>query len=270
VLNLQGNAITLSQSLWDEGVTDGPTLERHIRSRRDQPPLTFGVVFRYSSHNFLLRKWLREHKINPDRDVRIVVVPPAQMVSNLKAANLDGYCVGEPWNSVAVRQRAGWVVATSGTISPRHPEKVLMVRRDFAETREAEHLRLIAALRNAAEYCEQPENRSQVAAILSQSRYVNSGVESLRSSLVGPFDFGHGRKEIISDFHILAGDQVGEPSLDRALWVLDQLRENGALEGAKTAGTELAAAVFRPDIFKAAARLQAISETRKTLAAQPC
>src|SRR6266850_6607819 len=133
VLNLHGNAITLSNDLWQRGVRDGATLRDHVRKARGEQMLTFGVVFPFSSHNFLLRQWLVSHGIMPDRDVRIVVVPPPQMAANLKIGNLDGFCVGEPWNSVAVQTRAGWCVTTSAELDPGHPEKVLMVRRDFAE-----------------------------------------------------------------------------------------------------------------------------------------
>jgi ABC-type nitrate/sulfonate/bicarbonate transport system substrate-binding protein len=101
----------LSEKLWREGVRDGETLRYAIREKEDK--LTFGVVFPYSSHNFLFRRWLRTNGINPDRDVHMVVVPPPQMPANMKAGNLDGYCVGEPWNSVAVLARYGWCAATS-------------------------------------------------------------------------------------------------------------------------------------------------------------
>ena len=112
VLCLQGNAITLSQDLWLRGVRDAGGLHREILRSRGRRTFTFGVAFPFSSHNFLLRQWLLSGGIQPDRDVRIVVVPPPQMFANLEAGNLDGYCVGEPWNSVAVKKGAGWCAAT--------------------------------------------------------------------------------------------------------------------------------------------------------------
>ena len=130
VLNLNGNAITLSQDLWNRGVRDGATLRAEIARTRGEKTFTFGVVYSFSSHHYLLRNWLTAAGIQPDRDVRIVVVPPPQMVSNLKAGHLDGFCVGEPWNSVAIRAGEGSVVAISAELDPYHPEKVLMVRQD--------------------------------------------------------------------------------------------------------------------------------------------
>src|SRR5438552_12946031 len=140
VLNLHGNAITLSEELWRRGVRDGATLRAQILATRGANTLTFGIVYPFSSHHYLLRRWLESFGIRPNRDVRIVVVPPPQMVTNLKAGHLDGFCVGEPWNSVAVQSRAGWCIATSAELEPGHPEKVLMVRNDFAEKCAHEHL----------------------------------------------------------------------------------------------------------------------------------
>ena len=145
VLNLHGNAITLSEELWKGGVRDGKTLRAEITRSRREKILMFGVVHTFSSHNFLLRDWLTAAGIHPDRDVRIVVVPPPQMVANLQTGNLDGFCAGEPWNSVAVQSRAGWCVAASAELAPGHPEKVLMVRQDFAEQHDEQHLALVAA-----------------------------------------------------------------------------------------------------------------------------
>jgi ABC-type nitrate/sulfonate/bicarbonate transport system substrate-binding protein len=108
VLNLHGNAITLSQELRQRGVRDARTLRSEIERNRGRKTYTFGVVFQWSSHNFVLRHWLSSAGIDPDKDVRIVVVPPPAMFINLKAGNLDGYCVGEPWNSIAVESGDGW------------------------------------------------------------------------------------------------------------------------------------------------------------------
>ena len=260
VLNLHGNAITLSNRLWDAGVRDGSSLREFIRARRGQPPLVLGVVFKYSTHNFLLRKWLRENGLNPERDVRIVVVPPPQMAGNLRVGNLDGYCVGEPWNSVAVRQRAGWVVATSGAISRWHPEKVLMVRRDFAESRAEEHLRLIAALAEACSYCEQLENRERLLELLAHPRYVSTSTAALRTSLCGPFDFGKERVENVAEFHIFSRHNANEPTSERAAWVLENLRDLDVFAGKVPAEVSQLLRGFRPDIYRQAVPAPAVMQ----------
>jgi ABC-type nitrate/sulfonate/bicarbonate transport system substrate-binding protein len=157
VLNLHGNAITLSKDLWQKGVRDGKTLRDLIGHQRER--LTLGIVYPHSSHSFMLRNWLRSHQIDPERDVQLVVVPPAQVFANLRAGHLNGYCAGEPWNSLAVLAQVGWIVATGAELDPLHPEKVLMLRRDFAEKHESEHLALIAALIEACRFCDAPEIR---------------------------------------------------------------------------------------------------------------
>ena len=133
ILNLEGNAITLSHELIQRGVHDARSLAKEIARERGKRTFTFAVTFPFSSHNYLMRKWLLSGGIDPARDVRIVVVPPPQMVSHLQAGHLDGYCVGEPWNSAAVQTGVGGCVAVSHDLAPFHPEKVIMVRRQFAE-----------------------------------------------------------------------------------------------------------------------------------------
>jgi ABC-type nitrate/sulfonate/bicarbonate transport system substrate-binding protein len=224
VLNLHGNAITLSNDLWQRGVRDGNSLrEEIIRSRRGKT-FTFGVVYPFSSHNFLLRDWLTAAAIHPDRDARIVVVPPPQMVASLKAGHLDGFCAGEPWNSVAVQSRVGWCTAASAELAPGHPEKVLMVRLDFAEKHGEEHLALVAALLEACEFCDAPDHREQIIATLARPAYVNVPAAALRRGFGAEFDLGHGEVRHIQNFSVFHRHNANAPSDDKAAWVLERLR----------------------------------------------
>ena len=202
VLNLNGNAITLSNDLWQRGVRDGKTLREEIIRARREKIFTFGVVFSFSSHRHLLRRWFAAHGIEAERDVRIVVVPPPQMVANLKTGNLDGFCVGEPWNSVAVQARGGWIAATSSELDALHPEKVLMVRSDFAAKRHEEHVALVAALLEACEFCDQPENHERIIATLARPEFVGADATALRHGINGELDFGHAPERSVSDFCI--------------------------------------------------------------------
>jgi ABC-type nitrate/sulfonate/bicarbonate transport system substrate-binding protein len=252
VLNLHGNGVTLSNRLWNKGVQDAATLGEFVRSHCNGSLLTFGVAFSCSSHNFLLQKWLRAGGLDPCSDVNIVVVPPPQMAMNLKAGNLDGYCVGEPWNSLAVIQRAGWVAALSPDIAPRHPEKVLLVRQEFAESRADEHHRLIAALREACEFCQDEKNREQVAEVLAGAEYLNISHETIRRSLSGPFQFRQDRVNATPDLHVFAGTGVNEPGLDKAVWVRQSLSETGLLPKTAAINSQRLASMFRSDVFHAA------------------
>lgn len=253
VLNLHGNAISLSHRLWAAGVRDAPTFGEFLRHKRNGTPLILGVAFSCSSHNFLLQKWLRSLGVDPMRDVRIVVVPPTQMVANLKSGNLDGYCVGEPWNSLAVAKKAGWVAALSPAIAPHHPEKVLLVRANFAQSRGEAHQRLIAAIQESCEFCQRPENRSQVAQTLASSKYLNIGAEILRRSLCGPFKARPDQEiEAAAALHIFAGAGVNEPGLDKAVWAWQSLSETGADLGEAPPSRERLASMFRSDLYHAA------------------
>lgn len=256
VLNLNGNAITLSMDLWRRGIRDGAALREEIRKTRGKKMFTFGAVYPFSSHLYLLRKWLSSFDINPDRDVRIVIVPPPQMVANLKAGNLDGFCVGEPWNSVAVQARIGWCIAVSAELEPNHPEKVLMVRRDFAEERADDHCALVAALLNACEYCQAPENREHVIRTLARDEYVGAPETALQAGFSGRFDFGQGGGvRTISDFNIFHGQNANEPSGEKVAWVLQHMRDSGRCPDTSSLNFALGRRVFRPDIFEKAVHL---------------
>ncbi len=271
VLNLQGNAITLSRELWGRGVRDAATLREEIRRNRGRKTFTFGVVFSYSSHPFLLRQWLKSGDINPDVDVRIVVVPPGQMFPNLKLGYLDGYCVGEPWTSVAVRAGVGVCLATSLDLAPLHPEKVLMVRRAFAEEHAEEHERLIAALIEACAFCDQPENRLRVSECLARPHCVNAPADCVRAGLTGPFEFGDGRVPAFLDLNIFRRKNANEPTDEKAAWVMEglyELLQSGAMMFPSLARTPVLKNVFRRDVFERAR--QAVTRTdRNDHAANP-
>ena len=255
VLNLHGNAITISHELWKRGVRNGTALRDEIVRLSTARTLSFGIVYPFSSHNFLLRAWLAAAGINPDRDVRIVVVPPPQMVPNLKAGHLDGFCVGEPWNSVAVQSGAGWCIAASAELAPGHPEKVLMTRRDFAEKRQSEHLALVAAVLEACAFCQDPANHTHIASILARPEYVGVPAKALEPGLHGDLDFGQGEIRRVADFNIFHGSDANEPSPEKAAWVLGHLRQTGRVRDSATLNAALGRRVFRADLFHNALRL---------------
>jgi ABC-type nitrate/sulfonate/bicarbonate transport system substrate-binding protein len=255
VLNLNGNAITLSNDLWKRGVRDGDTLREEIKRSRHERILTFGVVFPFSSHRHLLRKWLSAHRIDAERDVRIVVVPPPQVAANLKAGNLDGFCVGEPWNSVAVQSKLGWCAATSAQLDPGHPEKVLMVRREFAEHRPDEHVALVAALLKACEFCAQPENYDQISRTLARPEFVGVPAEILRQGLSGHVGVGGKDSLGVPDFCVFHGNGVNEPSADKAAWAMELVRASGLCETPSELNSAFGKRIFRSPIFEQAIRL---------------
>ena len=252
VLNLHGNAITLSRTL-DQAARKAGGLDALLAEKRR--PLTLGIPFLHSSHHFLVRQWLKSLGLNAIQAVQFVVVPPSQMPLNLKAGHLDGYCAGEPWNSAAVLDRLGVIAATSAEIAPLHPEKVLMVRRDFAVSRKEEHVRLVAALLKACRYCDAPENRTHLIEILAQKQYLDASAESLRAGLAGKLDRGNGRCERSDHFTIFARDNANEPSEDKAAWILNSMRATNFSAETQALNRALAQRVFSLEIYDEALRL---------------
>lgn len=250
VLSLNGNALTLSERLWESGVRDAASLREEARRRSGERKLTFGVVFTFSSHHLLLRSWLRNAGLNPERDVRIVVVPPAQMFRNLSAGTIDGYCAGEPWNSLAVREKAGWCPAWSSAHQPGCLEKVLMVTEKFAAHRPEEHAALIAALTEACAWCDQTTNREALAQLLSGSAYINQSARVILPALLGQFDCGHDRIETASDFVVFHRDGANVPSEARARSLQNDLVGAGLLPDA--CDQQLPGRIFREDLFRQA------------------
>ncbi len=251
ILNLHGNALTLSTRLHALGVTDAATLREEARRRRGENKLTFGVVFPHSMHHVLLRQWLRAARLDPDQDVRIAVVPPAQMFRNLAAGTLDGYCAGEPWNTLAVQQGAGWCPAWSARLAPGHVEKVLLVRATFAQQRAPEHHALLAAVAAAAAWCDEPKHRAQLADMLAAPAYLNLPAKVIAPALLGNFSSQAGRIEHVPDFHIFSRGGAGVPTTARADALQADLVAAG-LVPAKEATPALARRLFREDLHREA------------------
>ncbi len=248
VLNLQGGAITVSRELWRLGVRDALTLREQIWKDRKRKTYAFGVPCPLSSQYSLLCQWLRSPGAPPSTDVRIEPVPPEQMFPLLKLGYLDGFCAGEPWTSVAVQAGVGACIATTAQLAPLHPEKVLMVRKDFAEQRADEHERLIAALLEACRLCDEPATRAKLCELLAQPRFVNAPVDCLKPDLIGPFGGPDSSFRAPQGLNIFYRYRANEPTPAKAAWLTGSLFKflrwqvrPDALNG-----------IFRPDIFKKA------------------
>ncbi len=250
VLSLHGNALTLSNALWTAGVRDAATLRTHARTHRARQPLTFGVVFRFSSQHLLLIEWLRAAGLDPECDIRIVIVPPAQMFRHLAAGTIDGYCAGEPWNTLAVREGTGWCPTWSAAQSAGHIEKVLMVTRRFAETRLAEHALLVSALTEAGAWCDAPQNREPLAQLLAEACYLNVSARVIAPALLGKFDCGHGRVESVPDFHVFHRGDINAPTAAKAAVLQRALGAAGLLSPTAASDSEMPRRLFREDLYR--------------------
>jgi ABC-type nitrate/sulfonate/bicarbonate transport system substrate-binding protein len=259
VLSLQGNAITLARPLSEAGVIDAAGLREQIYHSWRKKTFTFAVGHYLSTQHHLLNQWLRSGGIVPEHEVKIVVVPPAQMFPTMKLGYIDGYCVGEPWTSVAVQAGEGVCVATSGELAPLHPEKVLMVRQSFAQGRSEEHQRLIAALLEACDWCDQPGNRVQLGELLAQARYVNAPPECLTTGLPGPAEFGARRDQTLATLGIFSRYAANDPTNAKAEWIirlLYNLLQQSSLDRRSPGRTPVLKNIFRRDIFERAQALR--------------
>ena len=254
ILSTAGNAITLSQRLWDNGVRDATTLHDEIIRTRHERTLVIGVAARYSSHFLHVCDWLRSGNINPRRDVRIVVVPPPQVYRNLAAGTIDGYCVGEPWNTLAIQNGSGWCPTTSSELHPGHVEKVLLVHADFARQRHDEHLALVAALHEACLQCDEPDFRPEMVKLLARREYLNQSPKVISAGLVGPMQLGRDRSIDAASFVRFGRDDLNNPTPERAGWLTTHFERIGAIP--KTPGTavKVIRETFRADLFRQAVK----------------
>jgi nitrate/nitrite transport system ATP-binding protein len=252
-LSRNGNAITFSKRLYDQGVRTLADFKAAIQQTPDTVH-TLGMVYPSSMHNLLLRYWLASGGIDPDRDVALTVIPPAQMISNLKAGSIDGYCVGEPWNSRAVNEGHGFVMATDLDIFPEHIEKVLGVREDWANQYPQTHLALVKALLEACAYCDDWRNREEILGLLTQEQYVGAVAEDLRPGFIDPYDKGiDTAPEMLQRFNQFYVNKTNCPDRVEGLWIMTELARWGIAPFPKN-WLSIIERVWRTDIFGEAAR----------------
>jgi nitrate/nitrite transport system substrate-binding protein len=253
-LQLNGNALTLSRALWQEIEEAAPELAakgapldaRAIaavvkrRAAAGRPQLVLASVFPYSVQHYMVRLWLSSGGLDPDRDVRLTIVPPPHTVAHLSGGVVDGYCVGEPWNRQAEALGIGRIALTGPDIWKGMPEKVLGTTEAFAEKEPDTVKALIKALLEAAQWLDDPANRADAAHVLSQPRYLNMPVEVMQRTLGLP------------DFHVFHRQYANFPWRSHADWFLAQMvRWGQASPSIDIKAT--ADRVYRTDIYRAAA-----------------
>lgn len=249
ILNLHGNAITLSREFKPSEIGKGEGLQSHLtHSWKKDRPFTLAATHRYSSHHILLYQWLRRYGLSAPADVEIIFLPPPLMPRHLKAGHIDGYCVGEPWNSESILAGTGWCPATSADLSHGHPEKVLLVTGKFLSERKDESIALVAALLDACKLCQDPEFRNEMISILALKEYTGASEEVLANSLGSKFNTGSGSANA-SSFHLFHGESVNRPTVEKASWVLAGLRSIGILPDV-TCGS--LSRIYREDLFHTA------------------
>jgi nitrate/nitrite transport system substrate-binding protein len=228
-LSNNGQAITLSNKLREKGVTDGAGLKKLVdREKRDY---TFAQTFPTGTHAMWLYYWLGAHGINPFTDVKTITVPPPQMVANMRVGNMDGYCVGEPWNARAIFDNIGFTAITTQDIWKDHPEKTLGTRLEFVKKYPNTAHAMTAAVLEASKYIDTMANRPKVAQIIAQKAYVNTEVSVIEGRIKGEYDNGIGRKWKDQNYMKFYNDgKVNFPYLSDGMWFLTQHRRWGLLK----------------------------------------
>lgn len=264
-LGLGGNAITVSRALWQQMVeygarpgatpqVQGEALRRVVRVREQaqKPPLTLAMVYPFSCHNYELRYWLAAAGIHPDRDVRLVVLPPPLLVDALREDQIDGFCVGEPWNSLAVEVGVGSIVAPTSAIWKLSPEKVLGCRLEWAQSHPEQLTALIRALHRASLWCEQPVNHAELAQILSAPKYVGTSADILLRGLTNQLRLvPEGPLESVPDFYVASRQAATFPWTSHALWFYSQMARWQQVAYSSD-HLEAVRATYRPDLYRKA------------------
>ncbi|MBO1072234.1 MAG: ABC transporter substrate-binding protein [Dolichospermum sp. DEX189] len=253
-LSRNGSAITFSQELFNSGVKNLTDFQAIINTDLDKTH-TLGIVHPASMQNLLLRYWLAASGIKPDVDVSLMVIPPQEMVTALQEAKIDGYCVGEPWNSHAVDQNLGFIIAITSELWHGHPDKVLGVRENWALENPQTHLALVKALLAACEYCDDIRNREEVLKLISQPDYLGSNSLHLPPGLID--NYKHSNHNQLQTSHQFYFNKANYPDRHEMLWILTQLARWGLVAFPKN-WVEVIDRVCRPDIFGAAARERGI------------
>ena len=228
-LDHNGQAITLSNGLKDKGVKDGKSLKRLLdNENRDY---IFANTFPTGTHAMWLNYWLASNGINPVTDIKSIVVPPPQMVANMRIGNMDGYCVGEPWGARAIADKVGFTVTTTQDIWQDHPEKVLGTTAEFVAKNPNTARAMIAAILDACKYIDAIENRAKVAKLISGKAYVNTSEDVIAGRFVGDYDNGIGRKYKDPNYMKFYQDgAVNFPYLSDGMWFLTQHKRWGLLK----------------------------------------
>ncbi|ALF52589.1 bacitracin ABC transporter ATP-binding protein [Nostoc piscinale CENA21] len=252
-LSRNANAITLSKRLYSEGVRNLSDLKASINAAPDQI-LTLGVVHPTSMQNLILRYWLAAGGIDPDRDVSLTAIAPTEMVAQLKAGTIDGYCAGEPWSHMAVHDDVGFIAATALEIWSGQPKKVLGVREDWAQQYPETYLALIKALLEACKYCDDLRNREEILDLICRPEYLNVNPVYVRPGFTDPYDRGDGTQpQSLTAYNQFYLNKTNYPNRTEILWMVTQLSRWGLTPFPKN-WVEVIERVCRADIFGVAAR----------------
>ncbi len=265
---LNGNGITVSHELYARmletdpmAMQESPLTAKALKKVIDQdkamgkPLMTFATVFPVSTHNYELRYWMAASGINPDTDIRLIVIPPSYIVDNLEARSIVGCCVGEPWNSLAVTEGVGRTLITKYELWNNSPEKVFGVNLEWADKHPNTLNAIIMALTEASIWIDEADNKLEVAQILAQEKYVNAPLDVVKMSMTGTFQYArHLKPKPMPDFNVFHRYSANYPWVSHAQWFISQMIRWGQIEEAFPI-RQVAQEIYRPDIYSSAVSL---------------
>jgi nitrate/nitrite transport system substrate-binding protein len=232
VLNNNGQAITLSQDFCGQiGFREVSKVKSAVETMKAKKTVTFAMTFPGGTHDLWLRYWLAAAGVD-QRTVKIITIPPPQMVANMKVGNMDGYSVGEPWNGVGVQQGIGFTHISSQDIWKHHPEKALVVNKIFSESRRDELKALMKAVLEASIWLDDSANRKQAAGVIGKPAYVNAPPGVIEARLLGKYDLGCAQSHTYTEDYMMfhRGGAVNYPRKAHGIWFLAQYERFGYLQ----------------------------------------
>lgn len=263
-LGFGGNTVTVSRAVWDELAQHGAPADLDAagtakamaalvaaRKAKARERLVLGIVHPHSAHHYELAYWLAAAGVMPGRDVELIVVPPSLSAAALAAGQIDGFCAGEPWGSIAVAQGVGVILTTKAHIWRSSPEKVLGVRTEWAEADPERLDALVRAVYRAAIWCDEPANRDELAELLARPEHIGQPVDWLRPGLTRQLTAPDGSQHAVPDLLTFAARAATFPWISHALWFYTQMvRWHQAPLSAEALA--IAAATYRPDLYRRA------------------
>jgi nitrate/nitrite transport system substrate-binding protein len=239
-----------AQSISAENASPGMTVSNANAIKGKNAKLA--MTYPGGTHDLWIRYWLAANGLDPDKDVNLMVVPPPQMVANMKVGNMDAFCVGEPWGQQLIDQKLGYTVTTTQEIWRNHPEKSLGLRKDWVDAHPAAALALLEAVQEAQIWCENPANKAELAQILSSRNWIGAPAADLLPRLKGDIVYGDSRPGHSNDPMLFWNNHVGFPYKSHDKWFLAEMRRWGFFPKGVDYD-KVVASVNRSDLWRKAA-----------------
>ncbi|MBY5765317.1 CmpA/NrtA family ABC transporter substrate-binding protein [Rhizobium laguerreae] len=255
-LNLDSQGISVAKEYADTGVQlDSSKLKAAFEKKKAEgKEIKAAMTFPGGTHDLWIRYWLAAGGIDPNKDVSTIVVPPPQMVANMKVGNMDVFCVGEPWNEQLVNQGIGFTAATTGELWKGHPEKALGLRAEWIEQNPNAAKALLMAVMEAQQWCESMDNKAEMADILGKRQWFNVPTKDVLGRLKGDINYGNGREAKATDLYMkFWKDGASYPFKSHDTWFMTENIRWGNLP-ASTDVKALVNQVNREDIWREAAK----------------